>query len=156
MLSKEAAKKIGIDACADKLGRDFILAHKNYAISIYGESADSVYCFVGVDDQHRPQNNFDTFVLDGPSQFPFRASCNVSLEDGYLTVSANTNKNVEEKDENKNYIRRERQFGSCSRSFYVGDVNQEDISASYDNGILNISFPKAGKQIESKKNIDIK
>ena len=42
MLSKEAAKKIGIDACADKLGRDFILAHKNYAISIYGESADSV------------------------------------------------------------------------------------------------------------------
>ena len=81
---------------------------------------------------------------------------NVSLEDGYLTVSANTNKNVEEKDENKNYIRRERQFGSCSRSFYVGDVNQEDISASYDNGILNISFPKAGKQIESKKNIDIK
>ena len=74
MLSKEAAKKIGIDACADKLGRDFILAHKNYAIS--------VYCFVGVDDQHRPQNNFDTFVLDGPSQFPFRASCNVSLEDG--------------------------------------------------------------------------
>ena len=82
MLSKEAAKKIGIDACADKLGRDFILAHKNYAISIYGESADSVYCFVGVDDQHRPQNNFDTFVLDGPSQFPFRASCNVSLEAG--------------------------------------------------------------------------
>ena len=82
MLSKEAEKKIGIDACADKLGRDFILAHKNYAISIYGESADSVYCFVGVDDQHRPQNNFDTFVLDGPSQFPFRASCNVSLEDG--------------------------------------------------------------------------
>ena len=81
---------------------------------------------------------------------------NVSLEDGYLTVSANTNKNVEEKDKNKNYIRRERQFGSCSRSFYVGDVNQEDISASYDNGILNISFPKAGKQIESKKNIDIK
>ena len=63
MLSKEAAKKIGIDACADKLGRDFILAHKNYAISIYGESADSVYCFVGVDDQHRPQNNFDTFVI---------------------------------------------------------------------------------------------
>ena len=50
MLSKEAAKKIGIDACADKLGRDFILAHKNYAISIYGESADSVYCFVGVED----------------------------------------------------------------------------------------------------------
>ena len=46
--------------------------------------------------------------------------------------------------------------GDAARSFYVGDVNQEDISASYDNGILNISFPKAGKQIESKKNIDIK
>lgn len=81
---------------------------------------------------------------------------NLSLEDGYLTVSANSNKSVEEKDEKKNYIRRERQFGSCSRSFYVGDVAQEDISASYDNGILNISFPKASKQIESKKNIEIK
>ncbi len=81
---------------------------------------------------------------------------NVSLEDGYLTVSAKTSKNIEEKGENKSYIRRERCFGSCSRSFYVGDVDQKDISASYDNGILNISFPKSSKQIEKKKNIDIK
>ena len=41
-------------------------------------------------------------------------------------------------------IRHERHFGSLSRSWYVGDdVKQEDIKASYKNGILSLTVPKA-------------
>ena len=79
---------------------------------------------------------------------------NVSLENGYLTVSAVQNKNVEEKND-KNYIRRERVYGSCSRSFYVGNVEQKDVKAKYENGILNISFPKENKQLPDSRNIEI-
>ncbi|MBQ4451667.1 MAG: Hsp20/alpha crystallin family protein [Clostridia bacterium] len=64
------------------------------------------------------------------------------LKDGYLTVSASA-KTEDDKGEKGRYLRRERYWGSCSRSFYVGkDVKQEDIKARFEDGILKISFPK--------------
>lgn len=80
------------------------------------------------------------------------------LKEGYLTISASTSKDNDEKDENGKYIRRERYSGSCSRSFYVGDeVKQEDIRAKFENGILKISVPKkeAKPQVEENKHIAI-
>ena len=66
------------------------------------------------------------------------------LKDGYLTVSAQTSAQNDEKDEKTGkYIRRERYSGSCKRSFYVGEeVTQEDIKAKYENGILTLNVPK--------------
>ena len=75
------------------------------------------------------------------------------LKDGYLTISAEKNTSKDEKDEKGNYIRKERYSGKCSRSFYVGEnVKEEDIKASFKNGILELTFPK---EIE-KKQEDIK
>lgn len=80
----------------------------------------------------------------------------MELKDGYLLISATKNSNTEEKDDTGHVIRRERYSGSCSRNFYVGDIRQEDIKASFDNGELKISFPKdTSKQIEEKKYITI-
>lgn len=65
------------------------------------------------------------------------------LKDGYLTIKAESNTNNDEKDENGNYIRRERYTGSCSRSFYVGDqITQEDINAQFKDGVLSLNIPK--------------
>lgn len=79
------------------------------------------------------------------------------LRDGYLTITASTNKNVDEKDNAGNYIRRERYTGQCSRSFYVGEnVRDEDIKAGYKDGVLSLVVPKVdAKQIEEKKYISI-
>lgn len=80
------------------------------------------------------------------------------LKEGYLTISASTNKDNGEKDENGRYIRRERDVGSCSRSFYVGeDIKQDDIKAKFENGILKISVPKkeAQPKVEEDKHIAI-
>ena len=75
------------------------------------------------------------------------------LKDGYLTISAEKNTSKDEKDEKGNYIRRERYSGKCSRSFYVGEnVKEEDIKASFKNGMLELTFPK---EVE-KKQEDIK
>ena len=55
------------------------------------------------------------------------------LKDGYLTVSAVSNKQTDEKNSEGKYLRRERYSGSCSRSFYVGEgVKQEDIKAKFE------------------------
>ena len=80
------------------------------------------------------------------------------LKDGYLTVSAESDHSSEDKDSEGKYIRRERHYGSCSRSFYVGEaVTQEEIKASFENGILKLNVPKKEehKQLESNNYIRI-
>ena len=75
------------------------------------------------------------------------------LKDGYLTITATTAKNADQKDENGKYIRRERYSGTCSRSFYVGDdIRQEDIKAKFEDGILKIGVPKKKEQPEIEEN----
>ncbi len=65
------------------------------------------------------------------------------LKDGYLTISAETKTGNDKKDKDGKYIRRERYYGTCSRSFYVGeDVTIEEIKAKFENGILKVSVPK--------------
>ena len=80
------------------------------------------------------------------------------LKDGYLTISASSNSNKDEKDEEGRYIRRERYSGTCSRSFYVGDnITQEDIKAKFEDGTLKLTIPKkdAKPAVEDKKFISI-
>ena len=79
----------------------------------------------------------------------------VDLKDGYLTVSAQKSLNKEEH-QGKKILRQERYSGSCSRTFYIGDVKAEDVKGKYDAGILTLSFPKEDqRQIEEKRSIAI-
>ena len=82
---------------------------------------------------------------------------NLSLKNGYLEISAKTSK--EDNEEEEKYVRRERFFGECSRSFYVGDdITEEDIEAEFKNGILKIDVPKKENEDDQKetKQIEIK
>ncbi len=74
------------------------------------------------------------------------------LKDGYLTISASSASQNEEKDSDGVYIRRERYAGTCSRSFYVGeDVKQEDIKARFEDGTLKLQVPKNMKEAVPEK-----
>ena len=80
------------------------------------------------------------------------------LKDGYITISASKGLDKDEKDKKTGkYIRKERYAGSMSRSFYVGeDVTQDEISAKFENGILQLRVPKkADKAVEGKNYIVI-
>lgn len=79
----------------------------------------------------------------------------LSLKNGYLKVEAT--KNSEETNENESerkYIRREIYKSAKSRSFYVGRVDQSLIKAQFNNGILEISVPKAEKEEQNEILID--
>lgn len=84
-----------------------------------------------------------------------KENINLELNNGYLTIEAKQNSESDEKDKKGGYIRRERYYGSSARSFYVGDIKEEDIQASLDSGILKIFIPKEKKE-EIKKRIEIK
>ena len=79
----------------------------------------------------------------------------IEANDGYLTITAEKNSEDEEKNENKNYIRRERVYGKVERSFYLEDLDQDKIDAEFKNGILNIVVPKK-EETSNKKRIEIK
>ena len=79
---------------------------------------------------------------------------NLELKDGYLTIQAAKGLDKEEPEKKGKYIRQERYAGACSRSFYVGEhVEPEDIRAKFENGILQISLPKAAKKQLPKSNV---
>ena len=74
----------------------------------------------------------------------------VSVDKGYLTVSASHEENKEDKEDGK-YIRKECFTGSCQRSFYVGDaVKGEDISAAFNNGVLSLTVAKADARAQNE------
>lgn len=64
----------------------------------------------------------------------------IDYNNGYLMITAI------KKEEEKNYIHQERYYGEYSRSFYVGDLNESNIKASFTNGILKITYPKENNQ----------
>jgi HSP20 family molecular chaperone IbpA len=72
----------------------------------------------------------------------------IDITDGYLTINAKVEK--ENNDDNKSYVRRERFTGEVSRSFYVGeDIKEDEVKASFKNGILTLEIPKLS--LEDKK-----
>ena len=81
----------------------------------------------------------------------------VQLENGCLSISAAKGLDKDETDKKGKYIRRERYTGSMSRSFYVGEhMNEEDIKAKYEDGILKLSVPKKdAKELTQNKYIAI-
>ena len=81
----------------------------------------------------------------------------VSLENGYLTVSAEKNETEEEgkEKESSKYLRRECRM-SCQRSYYVGDkVQEENVKAKYENGMLQLTVPKEEPKKITAKSIAI-
>lgn len=83
----------------------------------------------------------------------------VSLENGYMTISAAKGLDQDEKEKDSGrYIRRERYAGACQRSFYIGeDITEEDIKGEFKHGILKLFVPKkeAKPTVEQKKFITI-
>ena len=79
----------------------------------------------------------------------------VETKDGYLTIKAEKKNEVNEEDKEKNYIRRERTYGKYERSFYLGDLDEDKIDASFENGMLKLVVPKK-EEVDTKKVIEIK
>lgn len=77
----------------------------------------------------------------------------IEFDKGTLTITAESKK--EETDNSKKYLHRERKiYGKVQRSFYLGDIDEENIKASFNDGILKIEVPKKLEE-NTKKFIDI-
>ena len=86
----------------------------------------------------------DTYELDVDLPGFKKDEVTLELKDGVLTIQAVKGLDKDETDKKGKYIRQERYAGSMSRSFYVGEsLRPEDVKGKFENGILQISMPKA-------------
>ena len=99
----------------------------------------------------------DSYILEMDLPGFTKDEVKVSLEDGYLTISAAKGLDQDEQEkESGRYIRRERYAGACERTFYVGDtVSQEDIKGEFKHGILKLTIPKKAAAVPERKFISI-
>ena len=84
----------------------------------------------------------DSYKVDIDLPGFHKEDVNVDLKNGYLTITASKGLDKNEKDKEGRFIRQERFAGSCSRSFYVGDVRPEEIKAKYESGVLSLLIPR--------------
>ena len=99
----------------------------------------------------------DKYVIEVDLPGYEKENINLELKDGYLNVSAKVERE-ENSDENEKFVHKERFYGHCSRSFYVGEqITENDITAEFKNGTLKISIPKKEekKELPEAKHIQI-
>lgn len=77
----------------------------------------------------------------------------LDIDDDRLTISVSQNEQKEEKQEN--YIRKERFASTLTRSFGLSNVDQDNIKANLDNGVLHIELPKKEPQKSKNRQINI-
>ena len=78
----------------------------------------------------------------------------IDVENDVLTISAQ--RSEEKKDEKHNVVKRERFYGSFSRSFDVSGINVDGIEASYTHGVLTLTMPKKQEQLPASRRLEIK
>lgn len=77
----------------------------------------------------------------------------LELRDGVLIIGVEHNEQVDEKKDN--YIRKERRYGSYSRTFRVDGVRQENVTANYNDGVLTVNLPKTEEEKPKSHRIDV-
>lgn len=97
----------------------------------------------------------DQFILESELPGFQKEDIKLDLKDGILTIYAEHTQNSEEKNDKEQYLRRERRYGSFSRSFDVTGIDENGITATYQNGILELSLPKAKPIVPEAKHITI-
>ena len=84
--------------------------------------------------------------IPGYAKEDIKIECN----DGILTVTAEKNKEMNEENKKKKYIRRERYYGKVSRSFSFSEIDEDRIQAEFTNGTLILTIPKKEKEDRKK------
>lgn len=93
--------------------------------------------FFPVDIKETPENIIIKAELPGMA----REDIKVTFHDGLLTIKGE--RRQESKEENGNFLRVERRYGTFSRSFSVDvPVKAGEIRASYKDGVLEVILPR--------------
>ncbi|MBT8296340.1 MAG: Hsp20/alpha crystallin family protein [Gramella sp.] len=99
----------------------------------------------------------DSFNVEVAAPGMAKDDFNIELDNDVLTISSEEKKEEESNDKNGRFTRKEFSYRSFKRAFSLPDsVDSSKISASYNNGVLEIALPKKEEaKVQAKRLIDI-
>ena len=97
----------------------------------------------------------DAFLLESELPGYKKEDIKVSLDDKYLTISAERAEEAETEETAGSYIRKERFYGTVTRRFAVEGIKTDGITAEYKDGILALKLPKKTVEEKASRTIDI-
>ena len=100
-------------------------------------------------------DNGDAFVLKADLPGVKKEEINIDIDGDRLSITAQRNTSKDEKDSDGNIIRCERYSGSFSRSFDVSNIRTQDITASYEDGVLTLQLPKKEAEAPTSRRLEI-
>ncbi len=130
-------------------GFDLWNAFNDFDKSFFGSNMPMNNCRTDIRDDG------DKYVMESELPGFEKEDIKLDINGSQLTIAAEHSTNNDEKDEKGNYIRRERTFGSYKRSFDIGDINTDAITAEYKNGILTIELPKKAPEAPVARRLEI-
>ena len=96
----------------------------------------------------------NAYILESDLPGFSREDIHAEINNGYLTIRAEHKS--ENEDKNESYLRRERSYGSFSRTFDLDGIDAEAITASFKNGVLTLELPKMQQKVEEARRVEIK
>ena len=93
------------------------------------------------------------YILDCDLPGFAREDVSAEIKNGYLTIRAERKAYNETAD---SYLRRERSYGSFSRTFDLEGIDAEAITASFKDGVLTLNLPKLQPKTEEARHVEIK
>ena len=96
----------------------------------------------------------DAFKLEAELPGFSKDDIKIDIENDCLTISAE--RKFDDEDKKKNFVKRERFYGSYSRSFDVTGIDTDAIEASYNDGVLTLTMPKKKAEVPSSRRLEIK
>ena len=96
----------------------------------------------------------DAYKLDAELPGFKKEDISIDVENDCLTISVE--RKVEDEDKRPNFVKRERVYGSFSRSFDVSGIDVEKIEAAYNDGILTLTMPKKVEVKPASRKLEIK
>lgn len=99
------------------------------------------------------RENENEFIVEAELPGVKKDDIKLDIDDDTLTITAESK--VEKKEEKDNYLRMERRHGTYSRTFSIENIQNENVKAEYNDGILKVTLPKDKRTVTNKRTVEI-
>ena len=96
----------------------------------------------------------NAFVLESELPGFNKDDINIDIENDCLTISVE--RKLDNEDKKKNLVKRERFYGSYSRSFDVTGIDTDAIDAKYTDGVLTVTLPTKVETAPASRRLEIR
>ena len=102
------------------------------------------------------KDNGKEYVLEADLPGFKKEDINIDIDKDCLTISAERKSEEKEDKGDNGFVRRERYYGSFSRSFNIKGIDTDGITAEYNDGVLTLTMPEKTPEVPAARRLEIK